>query len=186
DPVIVVDEDGRVVTMNPAAESTFGYNLDEAIGQSIGALIVPEHLRAAHEQGFARYRATRQPRVLGQRVELEARSKDGRVFPVELAITEVNLSDRRLFTANLRDLSAARESAAEIERQREALHQSEKLSALGSLLAGIAHELNNPLSIVLGQAVMMREDVEDLHWHGPFRERAQKIEAAAERCSRVM
>jgi len=186
DPVVVVDESGRVVTMNPAAETTFGYTLDEALGQSIGALIVPEHLREAHEAGFARYRATRQPRVLGQRVELEARSKDGRVFPVELAITEVNLSDRRLFTANLRDLSATKESAAEIERQREALHQSEKLSALGSLLAGIAHELNNPLSIVLGQAVMMREDVEELYWHGPFRERAQKIEAAAERCARVM
>jgi PAS domain S-box-containing protein len=186
DPVIVVDENGYVVTMNPAAETTFGYTLDEAFGQSIGALIVPEHLRAAHEQGFARYKATREPRVLGRRVELEARCKDGRIIPVELAITEVNLSDRRLFTANLRDLSAAKESAAEIERQREALHQSEKLSALGSLLAGIAHELNNPLSIVLGQAVMLREDVEELHWHGPFRERTQKIEAAAERCARVM
>ncbi len=186
DPVVVVDESGCVVTMNPAAESTFGYTLEEALGQSIGALLVPEHLRAAHEAGFARYRATREPRVLGRRVELEARCKDGRVIPVELAITEVNLSDRRLFTANLRDLSAVKASAAEIERQREALHQSEKLSALGSLLAGIAHELNNPLSIVLGQAVMMREDVEELHWHGPFRERAQKIELAAERCARVM
>jgi PAS domain S-box-containing protein len=186
DAVVVVDESGCVVTMNPAAETTFGYSLDEALGQSIGALIVPEHLRAAHEQGFARYRATREPRVLGRRVELEARCKDGRIIPVELAITEVNLSDRRLFTANLRDLSAAKESAAEIERQRDQLHQSEKLSALGSLLAGIAHELNNPLSIVLGQAVMMREDVEELYWHGPFRERTQKIEAAAERCARVM
>lgn len=72
DPVVVVDEAGLVVALNPAAEAVFGYPLEEAMGQSIGDLIVPDHMKAAHEQGMARYRATRQPRVLGRRVEMEA------------------------------------------------------------------------------------------------------------------
>jgi PAS domain S-box-containing protein len=186
DAVIVVDEAGLVVTLNPAAETTFGYPRSEAVGRDIGALIVPDHLKKAHETGMARYRTTREPHVLGRRVEMDARCKDGRIIPVELAITEVNLPGRRYFTANLRDLSAARAAEAEIERQRDALHQSKKLAAIGSLLAGVAHELNNPLSIVLGQATMLREQAVDANDQTGISSRAAKIEAAAERCARIV
>jgi len=186
DSVVVVDEDGLVVTINPAAEATFGYSHEEAVGREIGSLIVPEHMRAEHSNGMARYKATRAPHVLGRRVEMDALCKDGRIIPVELAITEVNLPSGRLFTANLRDLSSARAAAAEIERQRDALYQNEKLSAIGSLLAGIAHELNNPLSIVLGQAGLLRGEIEAGVQTQEAAERAAKIETAAQRCARVI
>lgn len=186
DAVIVVDEEGRVVTMNASAETTFGYSKDEATGRSIGELIVPDQHRQAHDAGLARYRASGVPHVLGRRVEMDARCKDGRVIPVELAITEVRLPDGRYFTANLRDLSAAKAAAAEIQRQREALHQSEKLAAIGSLLAGVAHELNNPLSVVLGQATMLQEELAGDAILEAAGARARQIQAAAERCARVV
>src|SRR5262249_3358576 len=141
DCIIAIDEAGVVIEFNPAAEQTFGYKRAEALGKPIGDLIVPPALRQRHADGFARYIRTGHSAILDKRIEIEGMRADGSTFPVELTITEVRLPHRRMFTAYLRDLTAAHEARAEIERQREALHQSEKLAALGSLLAGVAHEL---------------------------------------------
>ena len=188
DCVIVIDEESRVIGFNPMAEKTFGYSAAEAMGQRIGELIVPPHVRAQHEGGFKRYLTTGEALVLGRRVEVEGLRKDGGIIPVELAITEVKTESARLFTAYLRDLTQARNAASEIERQREALHQSEKLAALGSMLAGVAHELNNPLSIVIGHALMLGEETEHAVEANLVKiaERAGKIQAAAERCGRIV
>lgn len=182
DCVIVTDERGCVVEFNPAAETTFGRKRADVIGEPIGDLIVPHHLRAAHTNGMERYKRTGTPHVLGRRVELEAMHADGTIFPIELTVTEVKLPDRRLFTAHLRDLSEARRAATEIQRQRDRIHQMEKLSAMGSLLAGVAHELNNPLAIVMAQASLLQEraNTEDL------KRRAERIYAAAERSGRIV
>jgi signal transduction histidine kinase len=106
---------------------------------------------------------------------------DGHLVPVELAITEIRHTGRRLFVAYVRDLTERKRTELQVTQQREALHQSEKLTALGSLLAGVAHEINNPLSVVIGRAIMLEEDAVD-----PLqRERLGKLREAAERCAKV-
>ena len=184
--IVIIDGEGRVVDFNPAAERLFGYERAEAIGHEIGGLIIPDQHRAAHDAGMKRYLASGVSRVIGRRVELEAKTRDGRTVPVELAIADVSVGTRRLFTAHIRDLQPARAAQFEIERQREALYQKEKLAALGSLLSGVAHELNNPLSIVLGQAMMLREQTKLLPSGDDLHDRAQKIEMAANRCARIV
>lgn len=182
DCIIAIDDGGRVVEFNPAAERVFGYRRREALGRRIDDLIVPIHLRQAHRHGFARYLREGRSRMMGRRVEIEARRADGRLFPVELTLAEVSLGERRLFTAYLRDLSEQRAAAAEIARQREKLHRNDKLATLGALVTGVAHELNNPLSVVVGRARLLEETAAG----GPLHIQAEKIRLAAERCGRIL
>jgi PAS domain S-box-containing protein len=105
DAIIIADDKGIVQEFNAAAEAMFGYGRSEALGRSIGDLIVPDHHRAAHEAGMHRYNSGQPARVLGRRMEMEAMRADGAIFPVELAITEAKTGDRRYFAASLRDLS---------------------------------------------------------------------------------
>lgn len=182
DAIMVVDEAGVLLDLNPAAMTTFGYSRATAVGRPIADLIIPKAARRAHAAGMARYAESGISRMLDQRLTVDAMKSDGSIFPIELTISEIRLPGRRVFTAHLRDLTAARAAEAEMARQRERLHQTEKLSAMGSLLAGVAHELNNPLAILVAQSTLLVETTAD----PDQRRRAERIHAAAERAGRIV
>ncbi|MGA0613983.1 PAS domain S-box protein [Paracoccus sp. KR1-242] len=182
DAIIVMDEAGVVVEFNPAAERIFGYSAAEAVGRSVGALIVPDEFRAAHEQGLTRYLNGGVARVVGKRVEVRGRNRAGALLPIELTVTEMRLAGQRLFVSHLRDLTEAKRLEREMQEGRDRLYQVEKLSAMGSLLAGVAHELNNPLAIVVAQATLLADKATD----PDMQTRGERIRAAADRCGRIV
>ncbi|BCH22602.1 hybrid sensor histidine kinase/response regulator [Mesorhizobium sp. L-8-3] len=181
DAVIIIDETGKIVEFNPAAERMFGYRRIDIVGQDILDTIIPEYYRAGHANG-GEYMAGRGAPMLGRRLETVSQHASGEIFPIELTASEVKIADRRLFLGSIRDLREKRYAEDEINRQREKLHQNEKVAAMGSLLAGVSHELNNPLAVVVAQSTLLHEFAVDPQ----TKARAEKVRAAAERCGRIV
>ena len=108
DVVVTIDHRGRVLEFNRAAEQLFGYRREDVLGRELAGLIVPVASRDAHRRGLARWAdgapAEATGSMLGRRIEVTARNARGEEFPVELAITRLELPGPPIFTASIRDL----------------------------------------------------------------------------------
>ena len=140
DCIVTIDHEGRITEFNPAAELTLGYCRHEAVGKQLADVIIPASLREQHRQGFARYLATGEARVLGKRVELMAARADGSEFPVELAISRIPLDGPPSFTGYLRDITERKLAEEELRRSEAFLAEGQRLSRTGSFSWRVATE----------------------------------------------
>jgi two-component system sensor kinase FixL len=126
DAIIALDDQNIVLSMNEAGVEMFGYDREDVIGQDI-RMLLPKFDGVAKIGGADR--------------EMEARRRDGSLFPTEATITQTEHDNATLFVACVRDLSEKRHAEARLRR----LHL-ERLAAIGGIAAGLAHELNQPLT----------------------------------------
>jgi PAS domain S-box-containing protein len=124
DCVITMDHQGRVIDFNPAAEATFGYARDDAVGRELATLIIPPDLRDAHRRALARFTETDEPTILGRRIELEGMRADGSTFPVELTITRVGRGRPPVFAGFIRDITERRRTRDELARLLDREHEA--------------------------------------------------------------
>lgn len=142
DGVVTLDETGFVETVNPAAERIFGWRESALIGRS-ALTLVAEPFAARYRQFLARNRDDEG--LIGTKREMDGVKRDGTVFPMEVAFSEMRLGGRRLFIATVRDLSDKHRADAELARLQEEVRRNEVMALIGSLVAGFAHEARNPL-----------------------------------------
>ena len=154
DAIVVADERGVISLFNAAAQRTFGYSEQEVLGQPLTILMPPEY-HEAHQRGLRHYLETREARVVGRTIELRGRRKDGEVFPLELSLSAVELPEEIYFLGAIRDLT-------ERQRLQARIVQAEKLASLGLMIAGVAHEINNPLAYVANNLAVLERDIRGL------------------------
>jgi PAS domain S-box-containing protein len=118
DAVITMDERGRIVDFNPAAERIFGYSKDQAVGADMAELVMPHSLREPHRRGLARYLETGRSVYLERRVELTGLRSDGSEFPVEVTITRIDLPGPATFTGFVRDITERKAAEAQLSASR--------------------------------------------------------------------
>jgi PAS domain S-box-containing protein len=112
--IVTMDEHGRIVDFNPAAERMFGYALEDVAGESLAQILIPPELRERYRAGFTRFLETGQPAILGQHLEVEALRADGERLPIELTVTQVQMPGTTLFTGFIRDLTERRNAELQL------------------------------------------------------------------------
>jgi PAS domain S-box-containing protein len=145
--IITIDERGMIESMNPAAERHFGYATAEVMGKNV-KMLMPSPYREAHDGYLQNYLRTGQAKIIGIGREVIGQRKDGSVFPMDLAVSEVRLSDRRLFTGFVRDITERKRA----ETQLQALTQTlvEKNKELETIVYVASHDLRSPLVNIQG------------------------------------
>jgi PAS domain S-box-containing protein len=182
--IMVVDDRGAIRFANQTLADMFGHRLEELLGKPVEILLPKEH-GDAHRRHVESYARRSELRPMGSGRDLEGISKDGRRFPVEIGLrpaqtnsgrvvvaTVIDITKRKAIEERLReheerleDLVAERtrelrEAQQEKERVLEHLIQAEKMTAVGTLVSGIGHEINNPLYVVLAAAEALASETE--------------------------
>ncbi|HEU5319726.1 MAG TPA: PAS domain S-box protein, partial [Methylomirabilota bacterium] len=182
--IVLVDATGRITRVNAAGERMFGYARSDLLGQPLEVLL-PERAHRSHVAHRTGYFAEPRVRPMGMGLDLAGRRKDGTEVPVEISLSYAEVGEGVVAIAFITDITERKRVEGQLQHQREVLYQNEKLAALGTLAAGIAHEMNNPLGIITARIELMLMDAEQQHLPAQVVEDLQVLHRASQRVARI-
>ena len=159
DAIVTIDERGVVLHVNRAFQKLFGFTPQEAIGKNI-SMIMPEADRAAHDGYLSQYKETGKAAIIGVGRQVFGKRKNGSLFPLDLAVSEVRIGDRKLFAGIMRDMTERQQTEADLRLAHQRLIQNERLAAIGQMVTGLAHESRNALQRSRACLDMLELDLE--------------------------
>jgi len=159
DALIVIDMRGRIVSFSPAAQRMFQYAEGDVLGENI-SMLMPSPDRERHDGYIDHYLTTGERRIIGIGRLTSARRRDGSTFPIELSVGEVETEGRRLFTGFIRDLTERQQAERRVADLQAELAHAGRVTAMGTLAAALAHELNQPLTAIANYMEAARDLLE--------------------------
>lgn len=155
DAIITIDAHGIVERVNPAAERLFGYSAEEITGRNI-SMLMPSPDRERHDAYLARFHATGERKVIGVGREVVGLRKDGSVFPMDLAVAEMRLGEKKMFTGIVRDISERKRAEEQQSRLLQEIRNANK--DLTSFAYVVSHDLKAPLRGIASLAQWISTD----------------------------
>ncbi|MEX1034735.1 MAG: ATP-binding protein [Sneathiella sp.] len=167
-------EDSVILYESPMSKELFQRNT------KVGTIRARDYWADPRQRDIAWQKLKRDGEILDQ--EVLFRKGDGTEFWASYSARVLSYRSNSMIVSTVHDLTDIKNLQEEMARQREVLHVSEKMIAMGELLASVSHELNNPLSVVVGQTLLLRETADD----PAVIKRAERISNAADRCARIV
>ena len=155
DAIIIIDDEGKIRSFNPAAEEIFGHKFDEIANKKLSDIIIPHRYRDAHDKGMHHYLHTGDGPVLNNRIEIEGLHSSGEEIQIELAIREIEGATGKLFIGYARDISERKSFEAQLLGAKNSAEMATR--AKTSFLAMMSHEIRTPLNGVLGIHGLLKE-----------------------------
>ena len=174
DGIILLDNDGRIVFWNPAAEKIFGYTPEEAVGKEAHGLLASKDFSENMKKAVGSFMQTGRGNLVGRIVELTATRKNGTEFPIELSISAFQMKEERLAVGIVRDITERKQMMKKLEEYSQQLEQmvenrtkqlketqeqlikAERLATIGQVAAMVGHDLRNPLTGINSAAYYLK------------------------------